>query len=157
MRANWLVRVLVLSLVFASACAAARPNSPPPEPLPSPQSTWTLQLTQSGGFAGVRFWVEVTSAGQLTAKDQRSGRTAIETLPPDSLAQLRQLVEQVAISKSVKPSTSCADCFVYDLVLTSESGTRQMEADDITLGSSGAQALIVYLRSLRDSALASQP
>ncbi len=157
MQANWLVRLLALSFLFTTGCSAARPNSPAPEALPSPPSTWTIELTQTGGFAGVQLWVEVTSEGQLTARDQRSGRTAIEMLPTDSLAQLRQLVQEAAISESIKPSTSCADCFLYSLALTSDSGTQRMEADDVTLGSSGAQALIAYLRSLRDAALAPKP
>ncbi len=157
MRTNWLLRLVGLGLILAPGCAGARANSSLPQGLPSPQSAWTLQLTQSGGFAGVDLWVEVTSAGQLTAKDGRSGRTAIETISPDSLNQLRQLVQQSAISESVKPSPSCADCFVYNLALTTDAGTREMKADDVSLGNSGAQALIEYLRSLRDSALAPKP
>ncbi len=157
MRGNWLTPVLVLALALVSACGAARGAPSSPESLPSPEGSWTVQLTQTGGFAGVRLWVEVTSAGKLTATDQRTGRTITQTLPNDALARLRRLVAQADISGSIKPSTSCADCFLYELVFTSDSGTKRLQADDVTVGESGAQDLIALLRSLRDKALTSGP
>lgn len=144
-------------LAVTSACVLARTGSPAPQPLPSPEGSWSLELDQSGGFAGVHLSLQVTSAGQLTATDLRSGRTATQSLSPDTMAELRRLMAQAAISDVPGKPSSCADCFVYNLTLKSNSGTVQMQADDSTLGNSPAQPLISYLRSLGDSTLGSQP
>jgi hypothetical protein len=157
MRGNPFVGLMLLVFTLISGCGLARPTSSAPQTLPSPEGTWTLELTQSGGFAGVHLGVEVTSAGQLTATDERSRRTATQTLSADTMDELRRLIAQAAISSAAGKPSSCADCFIYDLVLKSGSGTAQMQADDVTLPTSSTQALITYLRSLRDSALASQP
>jgi hypothetical protein len=144
-------------VALLSACGLARPGSATPQSLPSPAGNWTVELTQSGGFAGVQLNLEVTSAGQLTATDERSGRTVTQTLSAETMVELRRLIAQAGVSGAGGNPSACADCFVYDLMLKSDSGTIQMRADDVTLGDSKAQALISYLRTLRDSALASQP
>lgn len=151
------LRLTLLVLAVTSACALARTAAPAPQAIPSPEGNWTLELVQSGGFAGVHLSVEVTSGGQLTATNVRSGRTSTQNLPPNTMAELRRLIPQAEISDVAGKPSSCADCFVYELTLKSDSETIQMQADDTTLGNSPAQPLISLLRSLRDSALASQP
>lgn len=157
MRKDPFVLVLLLVVALASACGFARPGSPSPQSLPSPAGDWTIDLTQSGGIAGVHLKLEVTRTGQLTATDERSGRTATQTLSAETMAELRRLIAQAAISDGGGKPSACADCFIYDLTLTSDARTIQMQADDVTLGGSQAQGLITYLRTLRDSALAPQP
>ena len=75
----------VLVLVFASlaACGPLLRAEPSPKPLPSPASFWTINLKQSGGFAGVSLSLEVSSDGRLVATDERSGRKVEQVLPPD--------------------------------------------------------------------------
>lgn len=157
MRGIRLLWVALLGFGLLSACGPLRLSAPGAKPLPSPSSTWTLQLSQSGGIAGVQLALEITSAGQLTATDNRSGRTATETLPPSSLSKLRSLIDATTISQASVGHSSCADCFVYLLTFRSDAGTQTMQVDDVSLAASGAQELITFLRSLRDSALASKP
>lgn len=157
MRVIRLVAIVLFGMAFGSACGVVFPSYPGPQPLPSPEGDWTLTLRQTGGFMGVQLQVEITSAGQLTATDERSGRTATQTLPAQSMSRLRQLMAEARIPAGGGTPSACADCFIYDLTIKSGSGTMSMRADDVTLGGSGAADLITYLTDLRDSALRSQP
>ncbi len=153
-------RLFCLSFAIAillAACGPARLESTDPLPLPSPSGSWHLSLTQSGGFAGVMLNVDVSSDGKLIAQDQRSGKTVTEQLPPATLAKLIALTPTVLAPTSQGPRTGCVDCFLYDLEITSASGTVRLHADDTTLADSGAEQLIQLLQQLRDSALRSQP
>lgn len=157
MRVIRLVAIVLLGMTFGSACGAVFPFTPVSQSLPSPEGEWTLTLRQTGGFVGVQLQVQVTSAGQLTATDERSGRTATQSLPAQTLGQLRQLMAAVRIPAGGGTPSACADCFIYDLTIKNGSGTMSMHADDLTLAGSGAADLITYLTGLRDSALLSQP
>ena len=62
-----------------------------------------------------------------------------------------------AVDTSQRLPSACADCFIYDLQLTSGGKIVQIQADDITLPDSGVAELIRFLRELRDRALRSTP
>ncbi len=149
--------LLLLGSAILSACGPLRFWTSTPQPLPSPQPDWTLQLTQSGGFAGVQLWVQVTSAGRLSAADQRSGRHVQQTISGNTVAQLGRLAGALASFPSAPRPSACADCFVYTLIVTYGDRTTQIQADDATLTDSGSRELVTLLQSLRDTALASQP
>ncbi len=142
--------------VFLAACSP-RSSFSTPQPLPSPGANWSVQLTQSGGFIGVHLTVQVTNDGRLTAEDQRAGRTVTQDLPPGAMANLRHLYSGLTVPTPGPVQSACADCFLYDLRLTSDGQTLQFHADDTTLASSGAAEMIAYLQQLRDSALRSTP
>jgi hypothetical protein len=144
-------------IVVTSACGPAQLQPSYPQPLPSPSGSWSLSLTQSGGIAGVSLKVTVSSDGQLTAEDQRSGKTVTQTLPPDTMAKLAALYSAVAVSTPQSPKSGCADCFLYHLELNSGDKALSLKFDDTTLGGSGAEQLIHFLQQLRDAALKSQP
>lgn len=146
-----------LLFVVITACGPARPSVPSPRMLSLPPGKWTAKLTQSGGFVGVRLTVEISSDGQLVAADQRSGRSASQTLLPATMAELRRLITETPIPRTGTPAPSYLDCFIYEFELSSEAGTTQIHADDTTIGNSGAEALILFLSSLRDAALQAQP
>jgi hypothetical protein len=152
--------LLCISLVLmtlASACGPARLEPSGPQPLPSPTQSWTLSLTQSGGLAGVSLKVTVSSDGQLTAEDQRTGRIVTQRLSPDVLARLAALYSSdLQVVRQPAPS-ACADCFTYDLEASSGGTVKRIHADDTTLDASGAAELIRMLQRLRDDALKSQP
>ena len=151
-KAKLLQVVLLVSLVI-SACSAIAPSASSPTPLPSPSKNWRIKLTQSGGFVGVLLSVEVTSTGQLTAEDQRTGHTVTRTLSPQTTAELRQLIGGIAPSGGDKPASGCADCFIYDLELHRDSGDMQIHTDDTSIDDFGAADLIRRLSQLRDDAL----
>lgn len=157
MRSSRLICLFASGLVFLSACTAFNRESATVEPLPSPPATWTAELTQSGGIAAVQLSVEITSDGQLRAENTRSGKSVQKTLPPGTLAQVKELIAALPGSPAAPVASSCADCFNYSLTIASAGHTLQVQADDTTIAASGAQDLISLLRSLRDSALASQP
>ncbi len=157
--------VLTLS-ALAAACGPARleppvpqplPSPADPQPLPSPTGSWTMTLTQSGGFAGVSLKVTVSSDGQLTAEDVRSGRTISKQLPPETMTKLAELYQASAPVTSQHVNSNCADCFLYDLQISSGGHIVTVKADDTTLNASGAADLVRLLRQLRDEALKTQP
>ena len=151
-----LLHLAVFISMLLCACVAVRPVLPSPQPLPSPSAKWQVKLTQSGGFAGVLLRVEVASNGQLTAEDQRAGRVVMETLSPQTTAELGRLIGRIKPGIIDKPGSGCADCFIYDLELHLDAGDVRVQADDTTLGNSGAADLIARLRQLRDAALHTQ-
>ena len=108
---------------------------------------------QTGGFIGISKSVQVSSDGQLLAVDKRSGVSATTQLPLESLAELGKLYSQALGTEPSQQPSACADCFVYDLQLTSDGKTVSIHLDDISLPDSGAEPLINYLRQLRDAAL----
>ena len=101
--------------------------------------------------------LEVSSDGRLRAQDERSGRKAEKNVPPETLARIAQLYSGVAAPTPGGSPSSCADCFIYDIQLTSGAQVSQVHADDTTLDSSGAADLIAYLIQLRDSTLKAAP
>lgn len=144
--------LLIFCALGLSACAA--PSAfPPPEP--TADQSWTMRLTQTGGFAGVQLVVHVSSAGELKAEDQRTGRSVTVGLPPGELHELGGQLEALTSQPPARLPSGCADCFIYDLEVASATGTIRVQADDTTLAASGAQALIEHLRRLRDEALSS--
>ena len=144
-------------MALVGACARPFTRSSDPQPFPSPSGGWTMSLTQSGGFAGVMLKVQVSSNGQLIAKDERSGRSVTRTLPEATIAKLAQLYSAARVATPGTPHSGCADCFLYDLQLTSDGGTIQLQADDTRLAASGVAELIAMLQQLRDDALRTQP
>ncbi len=157
---NRLFASLLLLAFFLSACGPAQIVPPDIQPLPSPSApgsaatgSWNVSLDQSGGFAGVQLHVDVTSNGRLTAQDGRSGKTITKDLDAATLSNLSGLVASAASSPQSRQRSSCADCFLYDLQVTSGGRTSQVHVDDTTLAGSGVQDLIGLLQQLRDSAL----
>src|SRR5512141_3196161 len=144
-------------ILFQAACGPLLPAGGAPQPLPSPGESWTVKLTQSGGFAGVLLTVEVSSNGQLKAEDARSGRSVTKSVPPETLAQLVRLYARASIATPAASHSGCADCFLYDLELSSGGRVTTIHADDTTLADSGAADLIALVRQLRDQALKSAP
>ena len=144
----WLISILL------SGCVLTRPT---PQALPTPSKTWTVKLTQSGGFAGVLLIVEVSSDGHLRAQDERAHRSADQTLPDETIARMSELISNTKLSRGAAPSPSCADCFIYDLEIRSDGQVVGGRVDDVTIGDSGAADLIAFLRELRDNALRSHP
>lgn len=88
------------------------------------------------------------------AADQHSGRRAAQQLPPKSIAELGQLYSAAVSPAQTPQASACADCFVYDLEVTSQDGSANTRLDDTTLADSKAEPLIHYLIELRDAALA---
>lgn len=147
----------ILSLVFILSLAlACSPASPEETPVPTLADTWSVQLTQSGGFAGVHRVVTVNSDGQVVAVDERADHTGTLQLTP---GQLDRLADQVLAAMTMKParlSSNCADCFIYDLEIRTDGTTFSVQLDDVTLPDSGLEPLVMSLRDLMEQALSTQ-
>ena len=152
MPANRLIPSLLFALLWLAACTPPRAFPPPNS---TPGGNWSVQLTQTGGFAGVQLYIQVSSDGMLTAEDKRSGRRVSSPVSPERMAELSRLLGQVKAPTAKRPPSVCADCFVYDLEIASGSGLVRIQADDMDLSASGAQALIQLLGQMRDQALRS--
>jgi len=150
MQARKLVAFLLLSLLGLAGCGAERTFPPP---VPSPDLGWSMQLVQTGGFAGVNLIIRVTSAGDGEAHDLRTGRAAPLRLSAGELAELDNLRRTLPAQQTTLRPSACADCFTYELEVVSKARTIRVQADDTALSASGAQTLIDYLRELRDRAL----
>jgi len=157
MHSKPLIRSSVLVLIYLSACGLMPPSRPAPLPIASPPGAWMIKLKQSGGFAGVSLTIQVSSDGQVRVEDQRSGRSKNAELPSETMAELNRLLAQATLASTGPSPSGCADCFIYDLDLSSSSETVHIHADDTSIGYSGAQALVNFLRQLRDETLATAP
>lgn len=148
---------MLVLIAIATACGPAQIVPSGPQPLPSPTQSWTLSLTQSGGLAGVSLTVMVSSNGELTAEDHKSGRSVTRSLSPAELTQLAALYSpDLQVVRQPAPS-GCADCFVFDLEGSFGGRITSIHADDTTLDASGAGELIRMMQRLRDAALKNQP
>lgn len=140
-----------------SACGTRAPALPNPSPVAPPLGPWIVKLTQSGGFIAVSHSMRVSSDGQFTAQDARSGRSASGILPPASLSELERLLGRLPVGGGPSSPGTCSDCFVYDLELQSAGATTRIHTDDAALAESGAADVINLLRQLYDDALPSSP
>lgn len=146
-------RGTIVLFVLLAGCGPAGPATLRPQSVPSPSGAWTAKLTQSGGFIGVLLTVEVSRNGVLTAEDLRSGQSLTTALPPDTIAQLDQMISNAKAPVPGGLPSGCADCFNYTLDLISTRGAIHVQVDDTTIAASGFEPLINLLQHLRDDAL----
>jgi hypothetical protein len=126
----------------ATAPPAATATPGPPTPVP-PTATvavseaWSIELLQTGGFAGVALRLSVDSDGSVTYEDQRAQRTETGLLGADQLADLRALIDSSAFFTQPSPQDApCADCFNLVISVTLDGLTHTVEAVDIGLDAS---------------------
>ena len=146
----------IAAFLVASACAC-RPT-PASVPASTPSSAgpiaWNIELTQTGGLAGVDLSVQITSGGQLVAANRRSGHTSTSRVSEDQIGELGRLYAAAASAQYADHPSACADCFGYELTLTSGQQSRTIRLDDVSMAGTAAEPLIAYLTGLRDAALA---
>jgi hypothetical protein len=141
--------ILVLAALLVAGCARSSTNTYTP---PALEDDWSVNMTLSGGIAGLMRTIEVKADGRYTVADQRAGNTASGELTEDELARLEEMLSTLEFSTSKNPS-ACADCFVYDIEIISGGQKMIVNADDVTLGDSGVGPLAQFLRGIMDSAL----
>lgn len=76
---------------------------------------WHIKLKTSGGVAGHRRTMELSSKGQLSVIDQKLSKQAISQV---SEKELREIASCIDSGKLIKPSgrlPNCRDCFQYVL------------------------------------------
>jgi hypothetical protein len=145
-------RILLLLVLCGLVACSALPGAG--DSLPDLSGTWSITLTQSGGFAGLNRTVTVASDGNVTARDARTDQSGSLQLSSGELAALQQLVAASSFVHPTKTDSGCADCFLYDLQIQSPAGRASFQLNDVTLPDSGLQPLVEYLVDLMDQALA---
>lgn len=122
--------------VIVLACAGAADPSGVPEGRPSlpatPSARWHLSFQYSGGIAGLDRRATVSSTGQATFHDLRSGRESATTLTAGETQRLGQLVYagDPLAQKEDQRTASCRDCLTYTLDVQLGDRRRRILADD---------------------------
>ncbi|MFN2119641.1 MAG: hypothetical protein ACK2T0_04570 [Anaerolineales bacterium] len=141
--------------LFAFACACRPTPAVPATSTPSSgaQGMWTVELSQTGGLVGVDLDVQVTSEGQLVATNRRSGRTLSSRITEAQSGELDSLYRAAISAQYADRPSTCADCYIYQLTLSSGHESRTIRLDDASMAGTAAEPLITFLIQLRDSAL----
>lgn len=162
MKKKLLWSVLLFSILLA-ACGRVTPTPQPlpsPVALPTPQQIqnlagkWTVIMRLSGGIAGLSRSLEISSDGAATAIDERSGKTGKRQLTSDELTKLTGLINSASLKSPGGAPAGCADCFIYNLEISSDSGKFAAQLDDVSLPDSGMELLAGYLGKLMNQMLA---
>jgi hypothetical protein len=141
--------MLVLAVLLVAGCTQRSDITYTP---PELEDEWSVNMTLSGGIAGLMRSIEVKADGSYTVTDERTGNTASGELTEDELAELEEIISTLEFSTSRNPS-ACADCFVYDIEILSGGQKMIVNSDDTTLDDSGVGTLAQFLRGIMDSAL----
>ncbi len=164
----------VALLVLLASCSPAPAAGPTPEasagptlpasttPKPgSPTSecavgeTWTVGLSVTGGFAGVDQHLDLDQTGAYTAADLRQDRNVEGFLPPETVADVAELLPTVCDATGSERLPPCADCFTYSLEVLLNQSRYSFVANDVSLSESPAAELTGLMNQLLSSALES--
>jgi hypothetical protein len=143
-----LTRIPLLIAMFMFACA----DTATAEPLPTLENTWTVEMTHSGGIAGISHSIQVSSDGAFVVSDDYANVKNEGQLSAKDLADLKQLVASTRYVE-VPQQTGCADCFIYDIAIASTGKPFKAHVDDITLEDSGLGPLIMELHTIMEREL----
>jgi hypothetical protein len=146
------VHLTLFCVLFISACGgiSALPTAsqePGEGSLPTLTGAWTITMTHSGGIMGLSRSVQIDSSGIYTVKDDRAEETLKGQLSEEELGELMYEVNSASYTAEKTPH-GCADCFIYDLQITSDTGNFSAQVDDISIEESGLSNLVMYLRGI---------
>jgi len=159
-----LLFVALLIPMALSGCGPATLSVQPlssPKPIPTQQQTpsftgmWTVDMQLSGGIAGLSRSIQIASDGAVIAKDDRNGKMTTRQLTSDELAQFKALVNSASLKPVSGGPDACADCFIYSVKITSDSGNFSAQLNDVNLPDSGMSPVVKYLMDLLSQMLAS--
>ncbi|MCK6585850.1 MAG: hypothetical protein L6Q49_22320, partial [Anaerolineales bacterium] len=103
--------------VLVAGCAKESIVTYTPPPL---EEDWSVKMTLSGGFAGLRRNIRVYSDGNYTVMDEKVNNTFNGMLTENQQSQLEGLISAVEFTAPNIRSV-CADCFNYDVEILSGS------------------------------------
>ncbi len=117
-----------------------------PTPVSLPTVKWTIDLDVAGGISGVHNSLSLSSSGELTAADLRTGKVVKATLPAEERTQIEQMLQAADLSTSRKRPVSCPDCFTYSLTINMNGMVFSANASDVD--KAGLGPLLQKLNSL---------
>jgi hypothetical protein len=135
------ILAFALLSILITGCGPAKTPEPVKNKLPALEGNWTIKMSQSGGIMGLSRKIEIRSNGFYIVGDERTGQTMQGQLAENELAALKNKVLFVDYSPNTKPY-GCADCFIYQLDIAGKDGTFSVQLDDISLPTSGLEALV---------------
>jgi len=107
-------------MLLTVACSRADPGSDDGRSALS--TTWSVEFSVSGGFAGVRQHLEVYQNGRVTGVDEKLKKSVTGNLDQQDFAEMQKLVEwrTVTLSSAQEKSRdlNCYDCYNYSVVST---------------------------------------
>ena len=138
-----------VSSVFSTPEANPEPTNLPapsasPDHLPALNGDWQISLTKSGGIMGMFRKVDISAAGDMIFTDMNGKETGKSRLPEEKLAVLTKLAGDTVYMPLGAPS-GCADCFIFDLQISSGGETFEAQLNQIDLPASGLEPLVQFL------------
>ena len=149
---------LVAVAVALGACAVSQQNPPtaaaaiPSATPPAAEVEWTAVLEVSGGIMGMARTVSLTSTGELSVRDERTGKVARSSVPANAMARFETLVSAIREHPG-EMLPPCADCFVYHLLVEMDGRSIAAAMNDVNLDSSDLAPLVHALFDLGTAAL----
>ena len=151
------IGILVAGFLVCSAISQGSARAGP-EPN-NEQGDWRVELCASGGFAGIRRCIRVSSGGELTVIDRKSGKTVTRTACAKTLDKITGLLQQAGRndqrSDPVQPQR-CNDCIQYKLIVRQNGMSRTINVNTLSLGASPFGDLIGYLSPILNEAQRNQ-
>ncbi len=145
---------LIVALLLGCTTAPEPISTPLPSPaptaltnaLPALEGEWFVTINQSGGIMGMSRTLKISSDGDLTFEDRGGNRSRQDRISPEKLAELAELVSAVRYTP-VPVETGCADCFIFNIEITSPAGEFQAQLNQLDLPDSGLEPLVIFLVS----------
>lgn len=147
--------VSLLVSVVVVACAITVDAERAPWGMQATAGDWTIELTLSGGIAGMMRRVTVTSKGEAQVRDLRRDKQVHTRLSPERAAEFGALSKHIGDADSERPAfmSRCADCVNYELTVFDGDVTRQRRFDSRDLGNFPYRDLVTALIDLMNTAL----
>jgi hypothetical protein len=138
-----------VTAVFSTPGPVPNPTAPlaptaSAQQIPALSGDWHMTITQSGGIMGMERTLEISSTGETTLTDARSHASSQAHLSAERLAALTKLVAGSKYQPAAMPS-GCADCFIFDIQISSAGENFQVQLNQIDLVDSGLQPLVDFL------------
>ena len=148
-----IVFITIMLGVMLSACKPSQTPIPTAQAFPSLSGDWTIQMTQSGGIMGMLRTIKIQNNGKFHLEDPRSKQSTERQLTSSQMKKLTGLVNSARLQGPSKPDAACADCFIYDLQITSGGQTFATQLNDVSLPNSGLEELVHFLSNLMSDLL----
>ena len=134
----------LLTLLSASACNSVGENA-----ADNQVTAWSVILSYSGGFAGIRRSIALDHTGLAVFRDEKLKTKTEKMLEPDHLQVFADLVKILPGREAADTrSKQCRDCINYSLVVVYDGLSKRRMTDDLALQTSDARELISKLKVL---------
>jgi hypothetical protein len=153
-------RLLTLAALCSCqlACSSVAGTSPSAAPSADTAAAWQLNLSVTGGFAGLsqRFTVAADGRTLVVADAKRGGETPVPLTEPEQQELRRSVVERAALPDVDLRSATCRDCYDFELTMTAgQTGkARRIHYDSATMDASPEASLIERVLAIGRSGLA---